>query len=152
MILVAVRGEDPLGDTIFRFPKTRVTLVQLCVEPALRRRGIAQLLADKFSRIHAEREGIALRCRQDWPATNAWSRMGFEVGSNAPGRSRDGHPLAARWRDHGHDDLFSSLAADSERMPVAMDTNVFRDLHEDGRSRRRSPDPLLCSDPCWSSG
>lgn len=146
LILVAVRGEDLLGYTIFRLPNTRVTLVQLCVEPALRRGGIAQLLVDELSSLHADREGIALRCRRDWPATNAWPRLGFEVRSNAPGRSKEGHLLTAWWRDHGHDDLFSSLAAESARMPVAMDSNVFRDLHEHGRGERAEQSQALTAD------
>lgn len=146
LILVAVQGEDLLGYTIFRLPNTRVTLVQLCVEPALRRGGIAQLLVDELSRLHADREGIALRCRRDWPATNAWPRLGFEVRSNAPGRSKEGHLLTAWWRDHGHDDLFSSLAAESARMSVAMDTNVFRDLHEDGRGECAEQSQALTGD------
>ncbi|MEO5663104.1 MAG: hypothetical protein ABIR39_07460, partial [Nocardioides sp.] len=120
--------------------------VQMCVEPALRRGGIAQLLVDELSRLHADREGIALRCRRDWPATDAWPRLGFEVRSNAPGRSKEGHLLTAWWRDHGHDDLFSSLAAESARMPVAMDTNVFRDLHEDGRGERAEQSQALTGD------
>ncbi|MDP3967873.1 MAG: GNAT family N-acetyltransferase [Nocardioides sp.] len=146
LILVAVRGEDLLGYTIFRLPKTRVTLVQLCVEPARRGEGVAQLLVDELSRVHADREGIALRCRRDWPATHAWPRLGFEVRSNAPGRSKEGHLLTAWWRDHGHGDLFSSLAAESARMPVAMDTNVFRDLHEDGRGERAEQSQALAAD------
>lgn len=146
LILVAIRGEDLLGYTIFRLPSTRVTLVQLCVEPALRRGGIAQLLIDELSKRHADREGIALRCRRDWPASNAWPRLGFEVRSNAPGRSKEGHLLTAWWRDHGHDDLFSSLAAESARLPVAMDTNVFRDLHEDGRGERAEQSRALTAD------
>ena len=146
LILIAVRGEDLLGYTIFRLPKTRVTLVQLCVEPDLRGGGIARLLADELSRLHADREGIALRCRRDWPANKAWPRLGFEVRSNAPGRSKEGHLLTAWWRDHGHDDLFSSLAAESARTPVAMDTNVFRDLHEDGRGERAEQSQMLTAD------
>ena len=145
-ILVAVRDEELLGYTIFRLPKSRVTLVQLCVEPGVRRSGIAQLLVDELSRLHADREGIALRCRRDWPATNVWPRLGFEVRSNAPGRSKEGHLLTAWWRDHGHDDLLSSLAAESARMPVAMDTNVFRDLHEDGRGERAEQSQALTAD------
>ncbi|KQT89321.1 hypothetical protein ASG49_16195 [Marmoricola sp. Leaf446] len=146
LILVAVQGEDLLGYAIFRLPGTRVTLAQLCVEPAHRRGGIAQLLVDELSRLHADREGIALRCRRDWPATKAWPRLGFEVRSNAPGRSKKGHLLTAWWRDHGHDDLFSSLAAESARMPVAIDTNVFRDLHEDGRGVRAEQSQALTAD------
>ncbi|MEZ5194248.1 MAG: GNAT family N-acetyltransferase [Nocardioides sp.] len=146
LILVALRGEDLLGYTIFRLPKTRVTLVQLCVDPAHRREGTAKLLVDELSRLHADREGIALRCRRDWPATNAWPRLGFEVRSNAPGRSREGHLLTAWWRDHGHDDLFSSLDAESARVTVAMDTNVFRDLHEEGRGERAEQSRALTAD------
>ncbi|WP_435769663.1 GNAT family N-acetyltransferase [Nocardioides sp. SYSU DS0651] len=146
LILVALRGEDLLGYMIFRLPKTRVTLVQLCVDPAHRRQGIAKLLVDELSRLHADREGIALRCRRDWPATNAWPRLGFEVRSNAPGRSREGHLLTAWWRDHGHDDLFSSLDAESARVTVAMDTNVFRDLHEEGRGERAEQSRALTAD------
>lgn len=145
-ILIAVRGSDLLGYTIFRLPETRVTLVQLCVEPAVRGAGIAKLLVDELSRLHADRQGIALRCRRDWPASDAWPRLGFEVRSNAPGRSRAGHLLTAWWRDHGHTDLFSALSSDSSRMAVAIDTNVFRDLHEEGRGDRAEQSQALTVD------
>lgn len=146
LVLIAVRGDCLLGYAIFRLPRTRVTLVQLCVEPAVRRGGVAQLLVDELSRLHADREGIALRCRRDWPAADAWPRLGFEVRSNAPGRSKEGHLLTAWWRDHGHDDLFSSLSAESARIAVAMDTNVFRDLHEDSRGEDAEQSQTLTAD------
>lgn len=63
LILVALRGEDLLSYTIFRLPKTRVTLVQLCVDPAHLREGIAKLLVDELSRLHADRGGIPIWSR-----------------------------------------------------------------------------------------
>lgn len=129
-ILAALDGEQVLGYAMFYVARRRVRLAQLCVEPRERGRGVARALIEELSRLHADQEGIALRCRRDWPAAQAWSKLGFEVRSNRRGRSEAGHLLTAWWRDHGHPDLFSSALRDEPRMVTAIDTNIFRDLHE----------------------
>jgi GNAT superfamily N-acetyltransferase len=134
-ILVAVDRDQLLGYAMFYVARRRVRLAHLCVEPAERQHGVARLLVNELSRLHASQDGISLRCRRDWSASKAWPKLGFEVRSNRPGRSRAGHLLTAWWRDHGHPDLFSSLGQEAPRMVVAMDTNVFRDVHERDRGQ-----------------
>lgn len=129
-ILVAIRDGRLLGYVMFYVARRRVRVAHLCVEPDVRRLGVGRLLIDELSRLHGNQDGISLRCRRDWEATRAWPKLGFEVRSNRAGRSEAGHLLTAWWRDHGHPDLFSSVPADEPRLVTAMDTNVFRDLHE----------------------
>ena len=132
-ILVAVSDGRLLGYVMFYVARRRVRVAHLCVEPDARMHGVGRLLVDELSRIHRDQDGISLRCRRDWDATRAWPKLGFEVRSNKVGRSEAGHLLTAWWRDHGHPDLFSAIPADEPRLVTAMDTNVFRDLHEPQR-------------------
>jgi GNAT superfamily N-acetyltransferase len=132
-ILVAVADEQLLGYAMFYLARRRVRLAHLCVEPDERGNGIARKLVDDLSRRHADLDGISLKCRREWPATKAWPKLGFEARSNKAGRSAAGHLLTAWWRDHGHPDLFSTLVDEQPRIVTAIDTNVFRDLHEPNR-------------------
>lgn len=96
--------------------------------------------------MHADRQGIVLRCRREWPANDYWPALGFTVLSNRAGRSRDGHLLTAWWRDHGVPDLFSTATAENPRLVVAIDTNVFRDLHEEDRGPEADQSRALTAD------
>jgi ribosomal protein S18 acetylase RimI-like enzyme/predicted transcriptional regulator len=134
-ILIAVSNDSDrlLGYALFDLPRQRVRLAHLCVANDARHQGIARALITELSRLHADRQGIVLRCRRDWPANSYWPSLGFTVLSNRPGRSNKRHLLTTWWRDHEIPDLFSAASADNPRLVVAMDTNVFRDLHEPDR-------------------
>jgi ribosomal protein S18 acetylase RimI-like enzyme len=148
-IFVAVRGCELLGYVLFDLPGHRVRLGHLCVAESSRDLGIARRLVDHLSEQYRDRLGISLRCRRDWDAARLWPKLGFEAQSNAPGRSMAGHLLTAWWRDHGHPDLFTAAAAERPRTLVAMDSNVFRDLHEPGRGAQAAESKALLAD--WLS-
>lgn len=145
-ILLAVDGDLVLGYALFDLPRQRVRLAQLCVDERTRGQGIARTLISELSRLHADRQGIVLRCRRDWPANDYWPSLGFTVLSNSAGRSKEGHLLTTWWRDHGVPDLFSTTQAENPRLVVAMDTNVFRDLHELGRGANAGQSQALLAD------
>ena len=132
-ILIAVAGDTVLGYALFALPRQRIRLAHLCVAEEARHKGVARSLVDQLSTMHADRQGIVLRCRRDWPANKYWPALGFTVLSNRSGRSKSGHLLTAWWLDHGVPDLFSTTSAENPRLVVAIDTNVFRDLHEINR-------------------
>ena len=131
--LVALRDGELRGYALFYLPRDQGRLAQLCVAPDARGEGVARSLIETLSTMHAQRQGIRLRCRDDFPAAKVWPRLGFYPVSNAPGRSSKGHALTAWWLNHGHPDLFSVAAEERTLVPVSLDTSVFRDLHEAGR-------------------
>lgn len=145
-VLIAVDGNTVLGYALFDLPRQRVRLAHLCVDEAARKQGVARALVNELSRLHSERQGIVLRCRRDWPANKYWPYLGFTVLSNSAGRSKDGHLLTSWWRDHGIPDLFSTANAENPRVVVALDTNVFRDLHEPGRGPEAEQSEVLQAD------
>jgi GNAT superfamily N-acetyltransferase/predicted transcriptional regulator len=132
-ILVALEGRTVIGYALFGLPRQHVRLAHLCVAPARRGIGVPEALIEKLSAMHADRRGIKLSCRRNWPAYKRWPSLGFVPLSNRPGRSAKGHLLTTFWRDHGQPDLFSAFNDDLMRLVVAIDTNVFRDLHEPDR-------------------
>jgi GNAT superfamily N-acetyltransferase/predicted nucleic acid-binding protein len=132
-LLAAIRDGQVVGYTLFSLPRQVVRLTHLCVAEDARGQGIARRLVDAVSERHADRFGIALKCRQDYPANELWPLLGFVAQGEVRGRSRQGFRLTVWWRDHGHPDLFSA-AESIGVVRVAIDVNVFLDL-ESGSDR-----------------
>lgn len=123
-------GEDRLlGYAAFRLPRDEVVLAHLVVSESARRMGIARLLVEQLTLRFADRRGIAARCRRDYEANAMWPHLNFIALAERPGRSREGHPLTFWWKDHGHEDLMSWQGAAPSAVSVAIDMNVFLDLH-----------------------
>jgi len=119
-----------LGYAAFRLPRDEVVLAHLVVSRAARHQGIARQLVDELSNRYGDRRGIAARCRRDYPVNKMWPHLGFVALGERPGRSLKGHLLTYWWKDHGHPDLMSWQGSTaSSVLSVAMDVNVFLDLH-----------------------
>ncbi|GAB4002240.1 PIN domain-containing protein [Nocardioides ultimimeridianus] len=136
-IALARRSDGSVaGYCLFDLPRDIIRVVQLCISDDARQSGLARSLIDAVSTKHADRLGMVLKCRADWPADSLWPRLGFTAQTQVTGRSKQGHPLTVWWRSHGHDDLFTLLdRARSDRRAVALDSNVYSDLH----SAKRRP-------------
>lgn len=134
MLLAAVCDGQLLGYALYSLPRQVVRLSHLCVAESARGRGIARLLVQAISSRHADRFGITLKCRNDYPAHELWPVLGFEAQGEVRGRSRQRLPLTVWWRDHGHPNLFSA-AESIGLLRVAVDVNVFLDL-ESGSERQ----------------
>lgn len=134
------------GYVLYDLPGQRVRLIHLCVDPSFRGTGIAKWLVDALSARHSDRLGIALKCRRDWAAAEIWPRLGFSPTRDLPGRSHEGHLLTSWWRDHHHPDLFTLSVEESERVVVALDTDVFSDLFG-GTDRNGAEESLILNDP-----
>jgi GNAT superfamily N-acetyltransferase/predicted nucleic acid-binding protein len=128
-LLVATAGESVVGYALFDLPRNNVKLVHLCVSDERRGKGIAQRLVAEISDRHRDRHGIELACRRDYPAHDAWPRLGFTAIGERQGRSNAGLPLTIWFRDHGHPDLFST--APVVRELVAIDQVILNDLTTD---------------------
>jgi predicted nucleic acid-binding protein/GNAT superfamily N-acetyltransferase/predicted transcriptional regulator len=118
-----------LGYAAFRLPRQELVLAHLVIAPQARRRGVARLLVDELTRRYGDRRGITVRCRRDFAANKMWPHLDFVALGDRPGRSLEGHPLTTWWRDHGHPDLLTWDGVSSSVVSVALDLNVFLDLH-----------------------
>lgn len=124
-----------LGYALYDLPRNEIRLGQLVVAKEARGQGVARLLVDQIQSKHPTRRGIFLRCRNDFPATEMWPRIGFSALDERAGRSFDGKPLTLWWRDFGQANLFT-LQAETDSRPVAvLDACVFFDLVEAGPTR-----------------
>jgi predicted nucleic acid-binding protein len=71
--------------------------------------------------------GIQASCRADYAADTIWSKLGFTLRNEVPGRAKSGKTtLRVWWRDLGLPDLFST--ASSSRLQAVIDMNVLVDL------------------------
>src|SRR4051794_25745442 len=66
-LLAALRQGDLLGYVLYDLPSDRVKIGQLCVAELARNLGIGRLLVTEVSRRHADRSGLELACRRDYP-------------------------------------------------------------------------------------
>jgi GNAT superfamily N-acetyltransferase len=141
-LLLAHAGDQVLGYALYGLARRRVRLSHLCVDPGWRRHGIARLLIEEISRLHADHLGISARCRHSYNLGDMWISLGFTQRGERPGRGKDSAPLIDWWRDHGHPNL---LSADSDGVLVraAIDTNILRDLTEAGRTNADESHALL---------
>ena len=137
-LLAASVGDTELaGYCAFRVSKGRAMIVHLCVAEAHHKKGIAKQLFAAVKTHAQERDlrGIGLNCRRDYPATNLWPKLGFVPVKNKPGRGIDGAELTLWWHVLPAADLFSQQEASEKRLEVAIDCNVFRDLHDTTEKR-----------------
>ncbi|MEW6302194.1 MAG: GNAT family N-acetyltransferase [Verrucomicrobiota bacterium] len=130
IIVACDSGSNCLGYLLYRVARGRASIVHLCVADAARGKGVARLLVDRLKHETKFLEGIGLYCRRDYDATSLWAKLGFEATHTKTGRGKDLAELTFWWFSHGHEDLFSRVAEpDAGRQRVAIDANVFFDLH-----------------------
>jgi ribosomal protein S18 acetylase RimI-like enzyme len=143
--LLALVDEGQLaGYLLYDLPGYEVKIVHLCVAPDSRGNGVARRLVAKLKERHSEdRRRIRLACRRDFPADAVWRSLEFRAQATRPGRSKDGHPLTIWVLDFEHRTLFDEIQDD--RSAVALDHNVFLDLHfgSDERPEGRESSYLL---------
>ncbi len=126
-LLGAIHDGQVAGYALYSLPRQIIRLTHLCVAESARGQGIARRLVAAISERHADRFGITLKCRKDYPANEMWPLLGFVPQGEVRGRSRQRLPLTVWWRDHGHPNLFSA-AESIGLLRVAVDVNVFLDL------------------------
>jgi len=136
IMVAATDGSRLVGYTLYDLTRNYVRIVHVCVDPSARGSGVAASLVDAVQERHPDLLGLKLKCRRDWAANHMWPRLGFQPVSDVPGRSRERHQLTVWWRSNNLPDLFEIDAFDrADLLTVAVDTNIFSDLHS-----RKQPD------------
>ena len=143
-LIAALTGGEVVGYVLYRIRKRTgiVMLTQLCVRAEARGSGVAQLLVDGVRERNPQCPGIGLWCREDYDASKAWPGLGFGSTGNRPGRGRDGQRLVHWWCSVAELTLFTFDPAAEDLPAVALDANVFRDIHEP-RTEFRSSRALM---------
>jgi [ribosomal protein S18]-alanine N-acetyltransferase len=93
VLLVATRGESPVGYAAFRQAADEAELLRLAVEPAQRRRGVARALVTAgLDRLrHGDIQACFLEVRVDnEPAIRLYRALGFGIAGRRRGYYRDG--------------------------------------------------------------
>lgn len=140
------RTDELVGYLLFRTPGDRAVIVHLCTSPASRGRGVGrQLLWALRERTKAKR-GIGLTCRRDYDANRMWPKLGFTWVRDVPAREK-GQFLSQWWLDYQQPDLFSRVPlAVADRLAVALDQNVFFDIHGGADMNRDIESEALVAD------
>jgi len=115
------------------------------VDAQLRHGGVARLLVDRLCADTHHLIGIRADCRRDYAVNGIWPRLGFRAAGERPGRSRAGS-LLTMWRlEHGHPNLFTVALMErlESKLLVAIDANVFYDMHDPDRPHREESLALL---------
>lgn len=137
-VVIATTPEGELaGYCLYHPTQIDVRIVHVCVAATHYGHGLARRLVDRVRLEHPEARGLRLKCRRDWDASKLWPKLGFQPITDVRGRSKAGHLLTVWWSPTGHEDLFTARHADLDALVVAVDTNVFSDLHSRKSPRRR---------------
>lgn len=139
-IVLATTGGDISGYCLFQRSGQFVRIVHLCVSSQHRGLGVARRLVHRVETLNSDASGIRLKCRRDWPAASLWPVLGFQPMNEVPGRSRAGLPLTIWWKPLSSEpDLFTAIEEpDDIPVTVALDSNVFSDLHCEESPERRT--------------
>jgi hypothetical protein len=130
-IVLAVSTDGTLaGYCLYAPTRTYVRIVHLCVDNQHLGRGLARRMVESVNELNPQSSGLRLKCRRDWPSYEMWPKLGFRPRTDVTGRSAAGHLLTVWWRASASEmDLFSVQAHQSDVPLVAIDSNVFSDLH-----------------------
>lgn len=132
-ILVATsdHGEMLLGYLLFRRVRRNhtIAIAQLCIDPSLRGKNIADCLIDKLKAICSQEGCIAIKlnCREDYSyAKKLWERNNFYPSDELEGKNKKGYKLLYWiWENSNAFDLFGYQSAiDDDKYIVVIDANI----------------------------
>lgn len=130
-ILCALEGGNILAGYVSwrSSPGHKISVVHLCINQGYRNKGLAKQLIAELSSRTSQYRGMGLWCRNDYPASKVWPRIGFVARQEKCGKSKDGDPLTYWWMDYRNDDLFTLTSEEqSTTLSAVVDANVFFDL------------------------
>ncbi|MFH5230223.1 hypothetical protein [Antrihabitans spumae] len=137
-VIAAITHDDTLAAyCIFDPTEKYVRIVHICVDTGHTGKKLAARLITEVSERNSHLPGLRLKCRRDWPADSMWPKLGFQPQTDVRGRSAAGHLLTVWWRPNVDNfDLFSLPPQEIDSPIVAVDSNVFSDLHTQRKERR----------------
>jgi predicted transcriptional regulator/predicted GNAT family acetyltransferase len=127
-LLAALCNDQIVGYLLFDLPRDEIRIVHLVVAQEHRGGGLARAMVDALASDYADRRGILLHCRNDFPADSLWPRLDFLPVGERTGRSIEGKPLTRWFRSFGSPDLFTLLHEQDSRPVALLDACVFFDL------------------------
>lgn len=133
-VLAAIQNNELAGYLLFASNSRDelVYITQLCTHPKYRKMGVSRDLFCKLEQLTKDLyRGVRVTCRRDFEVNKMWPKFGFVPKNEKPGRSKKGSVLCLWWYDFGHPSLFAYTSGQSsEKSVVAIDTNIFFDLHD----------------------
>jgi predicted nucleic acid-binding protein/GNAT superfamily N-acetyltransferase len=141
-----------LGYLLYRVSRSSLpaaTIVHLCVDVTVRKKGCAKLLVGELKRRCQSLTGIGLHCRDDFPANSLWSHLGFAPRAEKSGRNSAGKILTYWWLDNDLPNLFDSLVLKSRKISAVLDSNIVYDFADSSRDEREQSVALLAD---WITG
>lgn len=136
-IIAAIDSDGHLlGYLLYRVSRNRAAIVHLCVDEDHRRADIGRRLINRLRKEVVHLDGIRLRCRRDYAASQFWPRCGLRVISEIRGRGQDGEKLTIWGEDFPSQGLlFASLDDPSvhPQVQAVLDMNIFLDLNDSRR-------------------
>ncbi|MEM9214425.1 MAG: GNAT family N-acetyltransferase [Cyanobacteria bacterium P01_F01_bin.150] len=144
-LLVAIHQNKCIGFLMFSIKDNQARLLHLCIKRKFRKQGIATSLVERLKKRTRILYCIKLACRRDYGLDSFWSHHGFVPKFDKQGRNQLGIPVTNWELKHGHPDLISILNEKTigNKIPVAIDTNIFIDLCRLQDSQRNSEDSGL---------
>lgn len=141
-ILALVEDNELLAYIMYRFKKSAIIIVQLCVSPKYKRQGYAKLLVNEL--FEREKDCIShmqLSCRRDYQLENFWMSLGFTPIDERAGRATTRTTILTTWvrRNTECKDIFALLSeVEKQRTQVVLDTNIVIDLHDDSNNETKT--------------
>jgi GNAT superfamily N-acetyltransferase len=145
-VVLAVRthadGSQDLAGYCLYAPTVRADryarIAHLCVAEDARSQGVAGRLVDVVMDRCWDRQGLRLKCRDDWEAADLWPALGFEPVRSRTGRGKTKEPMT-EWVRHNDSatNLLSLPVEDPDRLLAGVDNNVFCDLYGASKTRRK---------------
>jgi GNAT superfamily N-acetyltransferase len=114
-LLAALYEQRIAGYLLYDLPRDEIRVVHLVVARQYQGQGLARIMVDTIAHEHADRRGILLHCRNDFPADGLWPKLDFLPLGERTGRSIEGKPLTRWFRSFGRPDLFTVLHEHARR-------------------------------------
>jgi len=134
-ILALVDEDEVLAYVLFRFKKSELIIVHLCVSTLHRNKGYARVLIDELEKRNSEHiSHMKLSCRRDYNLDAFWTKLGFVPFGESPGRATTKQTVLTKWIRYNQfsENLFTVVPDSQNNLHIILDTNVVIDLCEGG--------------------
>lgn len=134
-ILALIIDDELAAYTMFRYKKTSLIIVHLCVSAKHRGHGYAKELMNVL--YQQEKDYVSqfkLSCRRDYSLDNFWYSLGFAPMAEKPGRASKTNSILTTWIRPNPEckNLFTvDIDSDAEKIRVVLDSNIVIALYSE---------------------